>query len=62
VPSDQENPADRENTAFTALTEPLVQVLTVTGGRIARITSFNDPALAPVFGLAPAGRTADNDA
>jgi RNA polymerase sigma-70 factor (TIGR02960 family) len=39
-----------------------VQVLTVTGGRIARITSFNDPALVPVFGLAPAGRTADNDA
>jgi RNA polymerase sigma-70 factor (ECF subfamily) len=39
-----------------------VQVLTVTGGRIARITSFNDPALVPVFGLARAGRTADNDA
>jgi RNA polymerase sigma-70 factor (TIGR02960 family) len=39
-----------------------VQVLTMTGGRIARITSFNDPALVPVFGLALAGRTADNDA
>ncbi|MET7994713.1 RNA polymerase subunit sigma-70 [Amycolatopsis sp. NPDC005232] len=26
-----------------------VQVLTVRGGRIARITSFNDPALVPVF-------------
>ena len=34
-----------------------VQVLTVTGARIARITSFNDPALVPVFtgAAAPAG-------
>jgi hypothetical protein len=39
-----------------------VQVLTVMGGRIARITSFNDPALVPVFGLARDGRTADNGA
>ena len=31
-----------------------VQVLTLTGPRIARITAFNDPALVPVFGLAPA--------
>ncbi|HWG14543.1 MAG TPA: RNA polymerase subunit sigma-70, partial [Streptosporangiaceae bacterium] len=30
-----------------------VQVLTVIGGRIARITSFNDPALVPMFGQAP---------
>jgi RNA polymerase sigma-70 factor (ECF subfamily) len=31
-----------------------VQVLTLIGARIARITSFNDPGLVPVFGLAPA--------
>jgi RNA polymerase sigma-70 factor (ECF subfamily) len=31
-----------------------VQVLTLTGPRIARITSFNDPALVPTFGQAPA--------
>jgi RNA polymerase sigma-70 factor (TIGR02960 family) len=30
-----------------------VQVLTVVGTRIARITAFNDLALVPVFGLAP---------
>ena len=30
-----------------------VQVLTMTGARIARITSFNDPSLVPVFGFAP---------
>jgi RNA polymerase sigma-70 factor (ECF subfamily) len=29
-----------------------VQVLTVVGTRIARITSFNDPSLVPVFGFA----------
>jgi RNA polymerase sigma-70 factor (ECF subfamily) len=31
-----------------------VQVLTLIGARIARITSFNDPSLVPTFGLAPA--------
>ncbi|MEU8798503.1 sigma-70 family RNA polymerase sigma factor [Spirillospora sp. NPDC048819] len=31
-----------------------VEVLTLIGPRIARITAFNDPALVPVFGLAPA--------
>jgi RNA polymerase sigma-70 factor (ECF subfamily) len=31
-----------------------VQVLTLIGARIARITAFNDPALVPTFGLAPA--------
>ncbi len=31
-----------------------VQVLTLIGTRIARITSFNDPGLVPAFGLAPA--------
>ena len=31
-----------------------VQVLTLTGARIARITAFNDPSLVPTFGLAPA--------
>lgn len=31
-----------------------VQVLTLAGDRIARITAFNDPALVPAFGLAPA--------
>ncbi|OLT08872.1 RNA polymerase subunit sigma-70 [Pseudonocardia sp. CNS-004] len=31
-----------------------VHVLTLTGGRIARITAFNDPDLVPTFGLAPA--------
>ncbi|HEX5121485.1 MAG TPA: sigma-70 family RNA polymerase sigma factor [Pseudonocardiaceae bacterium] len=31
-----------------------VQVLTLVGDRIARITSFNDPSLVPTFGLAPA--------
>ncbi|MEU1037791.1 RNA polymerase subunit sigma-70 [Streptomyces sp. NPDC005551] len=31
-----------------------VQVLTLTGARIARITAFNDPRLVPTFGLAPA--------
>jgi RNA polymerase sigma-70 factor (TIGR02960 family) len=30
-----------------------VQVLTVTGDRIARITAFNDPSLVPVFGFQP---------
>lgn len=30
-----------------------VQVLTLIGDRIARITSFNDPSLVPAFGLAP---------
>ncbi|MET9671863.1 hypothetical protein ABZY68_02040 [Streptomyces sp. NPDC006482] len=30
-----------------------VQVLTLTGTRIARITAFNDPSLVPTFGLAP---------
>lgn len=30
-----------------------VQVLTLIGSRIARITSFNDPSLVPTFGLAP---------
>ena len=29
-----------------------VQVLTLIGARIARITAFNDPGLVPVFGLA----------
>ncbi|HEU5028873.1 MAG TPA: RNA polymerase subunit sigma-70 [Spirillospora sp.] len=31
-----------------------VQVLTLIGSRVARITSFNDPSLVPTFGLAPA--------
>jgi hypothetical protein len=31
-----------------------VQVLTMTGTAIARITSFNDPALVPVFAGTPA--------
>jgi RNA polymerase sigma-70 factor (TIGR02960 family) len=31
-----------------------VQVLTVIGTRIARITAFNDPSLVPTFGLTPA--------
>jgi RNA polymerase sigma-70 factor (ECF subfamily) len=31
-----------------------IQVLTVVGARIARITAFNDPSLVPTFGLAPA--------
>ncbi|GHJ41332.1 DNA-directed RNA polymerase sigma-70 factor [Streptomyces sp. TS71-3] len=31
-----------------------VQVLTLIGPRIARITAFNDPSLVPTFGLAPA--------
>jgi RNA polymerase sigma-70 factor (ECF subfamily) len=31
-----------------------VQVLTLIGPRVARITSFNDPSLVPTFGLAPA--------
>jgi RNA polymerase sigma-70 factor (TIGR02960 family) len=31
-----------------------VQVLTLIGARISRITSFNDPSLVPTFGLAPA--------
>jgi RNA polymerase sigma-70 factor, ECF subfamily len=31
-----------------------VQVLTLVGARVARITAFNDPALVPTFGLAPA--------
>jgi RNA polymerase sigma-70 factor (ECF subfamily) len=31
-----------------------VQVLTLIGARIARITAFNDPSLVPTFGLAPA--------
>jgi RNA polymerase sigma-70 factor (TIGR02960 family) len=31
-----------------------VQVLTLTGARISRITAFNDPRLVPTFGLAPA--------
>jgi RNA polymerase sigma-70 factor (TIGR02960 family) len=30
-----------------------VEVLTLLGGRIARITAFNDPSLVPTFGLAP---------
>ncbi|MGC5009660.1 sigma-70 family RNA polymerase sigma factor [Streptosporangium sp. DT93] len=30
-----------------------VQVLTLTGDRITRITAFNDPSLVPTFGLAP---------
>jgi RNA polymerase sigma-70 factor (ECF subfamily) len=30
-----------------------VQVFTVVGGRIARITSFNDPRLVTTFGFAP---------
>lgn len=30
-----------------------VQVLTLTGARIARITAFNDPSLVPLFGFAP---------
>ena len=30
-----------------------VQVLTLTGARIARITAFNDPGLVPTFGLTP---------
>jgi RNA polymerase sigma-70 factor (TIGR02960 family) len=30
-----------------------VQVLTLIGARIARITAFNDPSLVPVFGFAP---------
>ncbi|MFC7673782.1 hypothetical protein ACFQWH_11915 [Mycolicibacterium sp. GCM10028919] len=30
-----------------------VQVLTLAGARIARITAFNDPALVPIFGSAP---------
>jgi RNA polymerase sigma-70 factor (ECF subfamily) len=31
-----------------------VQVLTLIGPRIARITAFNDPSLVPTFGQAPA--------
>ncbi|MBD2897319.1 RNA polymerase subunit sigma-70 [Spirillospora sp. NPDC000708] len=31
-----------------------VQVLTLIGARVARITSFNDPGLVPTFGLTPA--------
>jgi RNA polymerase sigma-70 factor (ECF subfamily) len=31
-----------------------VEVLTLVGDRIARITAFNDPSLVPAFGLAPA--------
>jgi RNA polymerase sigma-70 factor (ECF subfamily) len=31
-----------------------VEVLTLVGDRIARITAFNDPSLVPTFGLAPA--------
>ncbi|MGI5135209.1 RNA polymerase subunit sigma-70 [Streptomyces sp. CA-106110] len=31
-----------------------VQVLTLIGARISRITAFNDPGLVPTFGLAPA--------
>lgn len=31
-----------------------VQVLTLIGARITRITAFNDPSLVPTFGLAPA--------
>ncbi|WP_372487620.1 sigma-70 family RNA polymerase sigma factor [Streptomyces lomondensis] len=31
-----------------------VQVLTLLGDRVARITAFNDPGLVPAFGLAPA--------
>jgi RNA polymerase sigma-70 factor (TIGR02960 family) len=31
-----------------------VEVLTLIGARIARITAFNDPSLVPTFGLAPA--------
>jgi RNA polymerase sigma-70 factor (ECF subfamily) len=31
-----------------------VQVLTLIGARIGRITAFNDPSLVPTFGLAPA--------
>jgi RNA polymerase sigma-70 factor (ECF subfamily) len=31
-----------------------VQVLTLLGARIARITAFNDPSLVPTFGLTPA--------
>jgi RNA polymerase sigma-70 factor (ECF subfamily) len=31
-----------------------VQVLTLLGARISRITAFNDPGLVPAFGLAPA--------
>jgi RNA polymerase sigma-70 factor (ECF subfamily) len=31
-----------------------VEVLTLIGDRIARITAFHDPSLVPTFGLAPA--------
>jgi RNA polymerase sigma-70 factor (ECF subfamily) len=31
-----------------------IQVLTLVGGRIARVTAFNDPALVATFGFAPA--------
>ncbi len=31
-----------------------IQVVTLIGARIARITAFNDPSLVPTFGLAPA--------
>jgi hypothetical protein len=31
-----------------------VEVLTLIGDRIARITAFNDASLVPTFGLAPA--------
>ena len=31
-----------------------VQVLTLIGARVARITSFNNPGLVPAFGLTPA--------
>ena len=31
-----------------------IQVLTLVGARISRITAFNDPSLVPTFGLAPA--------
>jgi RNA polymerase sigma-70 factor (ECF subfamily) len=34
-----------------------VQVLTLIGARIARITAFNDPSLVPTFGHAPAATT-----
>lgn len=38
-----------------------VQVLALTGDRIARITAFNDPGLVPTFGLASAWATRAGD-
>ena len=33
-----------------------IQVLTLIGGRIARVTAFNDPGLVPLFEVSPVPR------